>query len=71
MPAVQLSYVINKLINVLNTFSLSSPKVFESQFTRKVLDEDGHSLGNEEYDKGLEAFVTYTISMASRLRMDR
>jgi chromate reductase len=59
IPAVQLSYVLNKLINVMDFHSVVSPKMFESQFTGKALDVDGNSLGNEEYDKGLHKFVNY------------
>lgn len=67
IPAVQLTYVINKLINVMDLHSLVSPKVFESQFTAKVLDTDGNSLGNAEYDKGLEKFVVYNLELLSRV----
>ncbi len=66
MPAVQLTYVFNKLIGVLNTTSIVSGKVFESQFTPKVLSPEGLSLGNTEYDKGLEAFVQYNLKLAQR-----
>jgi chromate reductase, NAD(P)H dehydrogenase (quinone) len=68
MPAVQLSYVFNKIVNVLNTISITSSKVFESQFTSKVLDENGLSLGNMEFDKGLDDFVTYSVRVAERWR---
>lgn len=44
MPAVQLSYAINKIINVFSFESLVGAKMFESQFTDKALDENGHSL---------------------------
>lgn len=66
MPTMQLTTVYNKLINVLATRSFSSGKTFESQFTQNVLDENGDSLGNAEYDKGLKAFVDYSLDMASR-----
>lgn len=67
IPAVQLTYVINKLINVMDLHSIVSPKVFESQFTSKVLSETGESLGNAEYDSGLEKFVTYNLGLQKRL----
>ncbi len=66
MPAVQLSYTLNKILNVLNCDSLVSPKMFESQFTDKVLDSEGHSLGSDEYMKGLELFVEFNLKTAAR-----
>lgn len=61
IPAVQLSYLINKIINVMNFRSTVSAKMFESQFTPDALDEHGNSKGNAEYDKGLQQFVTYNL----------
>lgn len=66
MPAVQLSYAINKVINVFSFESVVSAKMFESQFTDKMLDEDGRSLGNEEYMRGLVAFVEYNMRLAAK-----
>ncbi len=66
MPAVQLSYLINKVINVFNFESIVSAKMFESQFTQDVLDEEGNSKGNEMYDKGLIAFVEYSKKTADK-----
>ena len=66
MPAVQLSYAINKIINVFSFESLVSAKMFESQFTDKALDENGHSLGNEEFMKGLKAFVDFNLKLSDR-----
>lgn len=68
IPAVQLTYVINKLINVMDLHSIVSPKVFESQFTPKVLDSDGQSLGNAEYDAGIEKFVTYNLGLLKKIK---
>jgi chromate reductase len=67
IPAVQMSYVINKLINVMDLHSIVSAKMFESQFTPQVLDVDGNSLGNAEYDKGLEKYVTYNLTLKNNL----
>jgi chromate reductase len=67
IPAVQLTYVINKLINVMDLHSIVSPKVFESQFTSKVLDPDGNSLGNSEYDAGLENYVKYNLQLLDKI----
>jgi chromate reductase len=66
MPAVQLSYTINKILNVFNCESMVSPKIFESQFTDKALDENGLSLGNAEYMAGLEAFVAFNLKLKNR-----
>ncbi|MBU6323975.1 MAG: NAD(P)H-dependent oxidoreductase [Bacteroidetes bacterium] len=67
MPAVQLGYVVNKLLNVMNLHSVVSPKMFESQFTTKALNESGESLGNAEYDKGLEQFVDYNLMLWKKM----
>ena len=66
MPAVQLSYVFNKLINVFSSHSIVSGKIFESQFTPKVLNEEGQSLGNNEYDKGLMDFIQYSSRIGEK-----
>lgn len=68
IPAVQLSYVINKLINVMDFHSIVSAKIFESQFTPKVLDANGESMGSAEYDAGLEKFVQYNVNLANKLQ---
>lgn len=68
MPAVQLGYAINKIISVFNFESMVSAKMFESQFTHHVLDENGHSTGSEEYDKGLKAFVSYNLNLNNKLK---
>lgn len=66
MPAVQLSYTLNKIINVFNFESIVSAKMFESQFTDRVLTQDGESMGNEEYMKGLRAFATFNMNLVNR-----
>lgn len=68
IPTIQLAYVINKLINVLNTHAITAPKSFEVQFAPKVLDADGLSLGNEEFDKGMNLFIEHTIKLMGRYR---
>lgn len=67
IPAVQMSYVINKLINVMDLHSIVSAKMFESQFTTKTLGPEGESLGNAEYDAGLEKFVSYNLNMLQKI----
>lgn len=66
MPAVQLSYAINKIINVFNFESLVGAKMFESQFTDKALDENGQSLGNVEFMNGLKSFVDFNMKLSAR-----
>jgi chromate reductase len=66
IPAVQLGTVLNKLIGFMNCHSIVSAKIFESQFTPAVLDENGNSMNNAEYDKGLEEFVSYTLKLSER-----
>jgi len=67
IPSVQLGYVLNKIIGHLGAFSQVSAKNFESQFTPHVLDEQGLSLGNQEYDQGLESFLVYNYELAKKL----
>ncbi len=66
IPAMQLTTIYNKLFNVFSTHAISSGKTFESQFTNKVLDENGNSLGNTEYNKGLSDFIEYSIKLSQR-----
>ncbi len=66
IPTIQLSYLFNKMINVLHVESMVSAKMFESQFTQEVIDEEGNSKGNIQYDDGLNAFVDYSLAMQSK-----
>lgn len=66
MPAVQLSYVFDKIFNVFNLSSITSPKKFESQFTTECIDADGNLLDNHMYNKGLKDFVDYSRNVADR-----
>ncbi len=65
-PALHLSSVLSKIISFLNAESVVSPKIFESHFIREVLDEEGNSLGNNFYDKGLNDFIEYNVRLAER-----
>lgn len=71
MPAVQLSYVFDKIFNVFNLESISSPKKFESQFTTECISEEGELLDNKAYNKGLQDFVQYSINVADRWHSNR
>lgn len=66
LPAIHLSNAINKIISVFNYHSIVSAKIFESQFTPAALDENGNSIGNHEYDKGLLHFIDYSLSISQR-----
>lgn len=66
VPALHLIQILNKLISFSNLESVVSPKIFESQFTKEVLDENGNSLENKQYDLGLADFCNYTMQIANR-----
>jgi chromate reductase len=65
-PVVQLTYILGKIISFFELDTLVSSKLFESHFTKDVLDENGNSLGNIAYDTGLEKFVNYTLRTGKR-----
>ncbi|MBS3914481.1 MAG: NAD(P)H-dependent oxidoreductase [Bacteroidetes bacterium] len=67
IPSVQLSYVLNKLVSAMDLSSVVSAKMFESQFTQKALDPAGNSVGNTEYDIGLEKFVHYNQELTKKV----
>lgn len=65
-PALHLHTILNKIISFTDLNSFVSSKIFESHYTKDVLDEDGNSLGNERFDEGLDDFIRYTLRMAER-----
>jgi chromate reductase len=65
-PALHLTTILNKIISYLHLSSFVSAKIFESHFTKEVLDESGNSLGNKEYDNGMNDFLNFTLKMANR-----
>jgi chromate reductase len=65
-PALHLHTILNKIISFTDLNSFVSSKIFESHFTKEVLDEEGNSLGNPRFDAGLEDFIAYTIRMTAR-----
>ncbi|MFZ4798518.1 MAG: NADPH-dependent FMN reductase [Bacteroidia bacterium] len=69
MPCLQLIQVVGKLVSFSNSQSIVSPKIFESHFTKEVLDENGNSLGNAMFDKGLLDFITYNLAVAKRWKL--
>jgi chromate reductase len=65
-PAIHLMQIVNKLISFGDHDSIVSSRIFEAHFTKEVLDEQGNSLGNPLFDKGLEDYCAYTLRMAQR-----
>ncbi len=65
-PALHLHTILNKIISFTDLNSFVSSKIFESHFTKEVLDEEGNSLGNERFDYGLDDFINYTLRMTER-----
>lgn len=66
MPAVQIGYVLNKVISFFGLDSIVSPKKFEAQEVLGCLDVDGNTLENINFNKGLEDFVSYSVKLAKR-----
>ncbi len=66
MPCLQLIQVVGKLVSFSNSHSIISPKIFESHFTKEVLDENGNVLGNEMFEKGLNDFIDYNLFIADK-----
>lgn len=65
-PALHLHSILNKIISFTDLDSFVSSKIFESHHTKEVLDENGHSQGNEMYDMGMDDFIQYTLRMTTR-----
>jgi chromate reductase, NAD(P)H dehydrogenase (quinone) len=65
-PALHLHSILNKIISFTDLNSFVSSKIFESHYTKEVLDENGNTLGNDLFDAGLDDFINYTIRMAER-----
>lgn len=65
-PALHLHSVLNKIISFTDLDSIVSAKIFESHFTKEVLDENGTSLGNLQFDAGMNDFIQYTLRVTER-----
>ncbi|MGF7217728.1 chromate reductase [Spirosoma lacussanchae] len=65
-PALDMTTVMNKIISFTNSYSIISPKLYESHETDKNLDEAGHFIGHEVYDRTARAFIDYTLNVAHR-----
>lgn len=65
-PALHLHTILNKIISFTDLNSFVSPKIFEVHYTKEVLDENGHALGNDMFNAGLDDFIHYTLRMTAR-----
>ncbi|HEY0109003.1 MAG TPA: NAD(P)H-dependent oxidoreductase [Fibrella sp.] len=65
-PALDMTTVLNKVISFTNSYSVISPKLYESHETDKNLDAEGHFIGHEVYDRTVRAFVDYSLTVAQR-----
>ncbi|MFD2935255.1 NAD(P)H-dependent oxidoreductase [Spirosoma flavum] len=65
-PALDMTTVVNKIISFTTSYSIVSPKLYESHETDKNLDENGHFIGHEVYDRTARAFLAYTLTVAQR-----
>ena len=66
IPTIQLGNLFDKILNVFNMNSITSPKKFEARFIMDVLDKDGKSLGNSEFDAGLKQFIDHSVKLAKK-----
>ena len=66
VPCLELTTVINKIINFSNQFSVVSPRIYESHETHKNLDENADSVGNKIYEDSVKAFTDYAVEVAKR-----
>ncbi|GAB3698267.1 hypothetical protein GCM10027592_23180 [Spirosoma flavus] len=65
-PALDMTTVVNKLISFTNSYSIVSPKLYESHETAVNLDAEGHFIGHEVYERTVRSFVDYTLNVAQR-----
>lgn len=65
-PALDMTTVVNKIISFTNSYSIISPKLYESHETDKNIDENGHFYGHEVYERTAKAFLDYTLNVAQR-----
>lgn len=65
-PALDMGTVVNKLISFTNSYSIVSPKLYESHETDKNIDIDGQFIGHDVYERTVRSFVDYTLTVAQR-----
>ena len=63
-PALEMQTLVNKMISFMDKRSIVSPRLLESHETDKNLGIEGESLGNEIYDRTMDAFLDYSLDMA-------
>lgn len=66
VPAVQLTYVLNKVINFLDLQSIVSARIFESMHTPSYLDTSGNFIGDASFETALKEFIQYSVTLARR-----
>jgi chromate reductase len=66
IPALHIGSILNKIISFMDLTSVVSAKIFESHFTKEVLDEEGKSLGNMQFEAGLDNYIRYTLHIAAK-----
>jgi chromate reductase, NAD(P)H dehydrogenase (quinone) len=66
VPCLELTTVVNKIINFSNQYSVVSPRIYESHETHKNLDENADSVGNKIYEDSVKAFVDYALEVTKR-----
>ncbi|MCU0421350.1 MAG: NAD(P)H-dependent oxidoreductase [Bacteroidia bacterium] len=66
VPALHINSILSKIISFTDLNAIVSSKIFESHFTKEVIDEDGNLLGNEAFNAGLADFIQYTNRITNR-----
>lgn len=66
MPAVQLSYVFDKVISFFHKHSVTSSRKFESHFTTKMIDEDGAIHEEGVFKDAVAEFIEYNLTLAEK-----
>ncbi|QJW89605.1 NAD(P)H-dependent oxidoreductase [Spirosoma taeanense] len=65
-PALDMTTVVSKIISFTNSYSIVSPKLYESHETEQNLDENGQFKGHAVYEHTAKAFADYTLNVAQR-----
>ncbi|MBP9185948.1 MAG: NAD(P)H-dependent oxidoreductase [Bacteroidia bacterium] len=65
-PALHLHSILNKIISFTDLDSVVAAKIYESHYTKEVLNENGTSQGNTQYDNGLNDFINYTLRITGK-----
>lgn len=66
LPCIEMSTLVNKMINFLNKYSIVSPRILESHETQNNVDENGVPAPDTVYLRMMHAFLDYTFVMANR-----